>query len=45
MTTIAPFNYSTSVSIADVVASPRGRRMSWNVAAKYNEPGKQEGPI
>jgi len=45
MTTSAPFNYSMSLSIADVVIYPRGRRMAWNVARKYNGTGKQKGPI
>ncbi len=45
MTTIAPFNFSMSLSSADVVIHPRRRRMSWNVAGKYNGTGKQKGPI
>jgi hypothetical protein len=44
MTTTAPFSYSTMrLSVADVVVSPRDRRMSLR-AIKANQHGKQEGP-
>jgi hypothetical protein len=44
MTTNASSCYPMLLSVADVVISPRGRRMSWR-AIKVNQHGKQEGPI
>jgi len=44
MATTAPFKYSMRLSVADVVVSPRGFRISWR-AIKVNQHGKQEGPI
>jgi len=44
--TTAPLNtFVPTRGIADFVIHPRGRRMSWEVAGKYNRTGKQKGPI
>ncbi len=44
MTTYVPANLIAPRFMV-VVVIPRGGRMSWHAAAKYNEPGKQEGPV
>jgi len=44
MTTATSFYYQMLLSVADVVVSPRGRRMSWR-AIKANQHGKQEDTI
>jgi hypothetical protein len=36
---------SPTAAIGHVVTQPRDRSMSWNVAGKYSQTGKQKGPI
>ena len=45
MTTAVPSKFFSTRAIADIVIQPRGRRMSWKVAGKYDRAGKQRGPI
>jgi hypothetical protein len=45
MTTAVSNKFFPTRAIADVVIPPRGRRMFWKVAGKYNRSGKQKGPI
>jgi len=46
MTTAVLNNFiPTRAFFGQVLIHPRGRRMSWNVARKYNGTGKQKGPI
>jgi hypothetical protein len=45
MTTAVINNLFQMRASADVVISPRGRSMSWKVAGKYNQSGKQRAPV
>jgi hypothetical protein len=45
MTTAVLNNFIPTRALADVVIHPRGRRMSWKVAGKYDPTGKQRGQI
>lgn len=45
MTDAAKISLMKQSPIADVVIEPRGRRMSGNATFKYNQTGRQEGPI
>jgi len=45
MTNAAKISWMKQSPIADVVIEPRGRRMSWYATLKYNQTGRQEGPI
>jgi len=45
MTTAVPNKFFRTRAIAYVVIHPRGDRMSWKVAGKYDRSGKQRGPI
>jgi hypothetical protein len=44
MTTVVLNNFIPTHAFAPVVIHLRARRMSWN-ARKYNETGKQKGPL
>jgi hypothetical protein len=45
MTTAVFNNFIPTRAVADSVIHPRGRRMFWEVAGKYDATGRQKGPI